>query len=70
MNVPAWKDRAEFEAWWKAHGAEFRRLSVATPPAGELTLNTEYLRVAALIEAFQQRVKGEPAYTRPNKDWP
>lgn len=56
MNVPAWKDRAEFEAWWKAHGAEFRRLSVATPPSGELILNTEYQRVAALIEAFQHRV--------------
>ena len=56
MNVPAWKDRAEFEAWWKAHGAEFRSLSVATPPVGELILNREWLRIAALIEGFQRRV--------------
>ena len=54
MNVSAWKDRAEFEAWWKAHGAEFRRLSVATPPVDfETITDPEYLRVAALIEKFQ-----------------
>jgi hypothetical protein len=55
MDVPAWKDRAEFEAWWRAHGAEFRRLSVATPPVNYETItDPEWLRVALLIEEFQK----------------
>lgn len=53
MNVPAWKDRAEFEAWWRDHGDEFRRLAVRTPPQGTKITDPEWLRVAALIEAFQ-----------------
>jgi hypothetical protein len=55
MDVPKWKDRAEFEAWWKAHGDEFRRLSVRTPPEGyETVTDPEYLRIIALIEAFNE----------------
>lgn len=61
MIVPAWKDRAEFEAWWVAHGAEFRRLSARTPPQwvgnDPVATDPEYLRIAALIEDFQARNK-------------
>ena len=56
INATAWKDRAEFDAWWRKHGAEFRRLSVRTPPVGfETITDPEYLRIAALIEAFNER---------------
>ena len=50
MTAPDWKDRAEFEQWWKAHGAEFRALSVKDPPAWE--------RIAQKIEAFQVAHRG------------
>ena len=47
MNVPAWKDRAEFEAWWRGNVVAFNRLSVTDPQ--------EWERVARLVENFQQR---------------
>lgn len=59
MNVPDWKNRAEFDAWWKAHGDEFRRLSARTPPRwvgnDPVVTDPEYLRIAALIEKFNKR---------------
>lgn len=55
MNVPDWKDRREFEAWWRAHGREFRLLSVRTPPKGAEVTDPEWLRIAAKIEAFNER---------------
>lgn len=55
MNVPDWQTRAEFEAWWKAHGREFRMLSVRTRPHGQEVTDPEYLRIAAKIEAFNER---------------
>lgn len=55
MNVPDWKTRDEFEAWWRAHGREFRRLAVKTPPRGSEVTDPEWLRIAAKIEAFNER---------------
>lgn len=56
MTVPDWRTRAEFEAWWRAHGAEFRRLSVRTPPRDyDKIVDPEWLRIAAKIEAFNER---------------
>lgn len=45
MTVPAWKDRADFEAWWRANVIAFNRLSVDDPD--------EWERVARAVETFQ-----------------
>ncbi len=50
MTVPAWKSRAEFEAWWKANVIEFNRMSVTDPRGWE--------RVAQKVEAFQIKHRG------------
>jgi hypothetical protein len=39
-----WKDREEFETWWKAHVIAINRLSVVDPP--------EWQRVCRAIEQF------------------
>lgn len=49
MTVPTWTSRADFEAWWKEHGREFRRLVVTDPE--------EHERIAREIEAFNERCK-------------
>ena len=50
MTTPAWKSRAEFEAWWKANVREFNRLAV--------TDVQEWERVAKKVEAFQTANRG------------
>lgn len=47
MTFGPWLSAAEFEAWWKKHGDEFRRLSVADPE--------EYERGMQVIEKFQHK---------------
>lgn len=47
MTVPDWPSRAEFEAWWREHGREFRRLAVTDPE--------EHERIARKIETFNAR---------------
>lgn len=46
MTAGPWKDRAEFEAWWRENVTEFNRLSVDDPE--------EWERVAKLVEQFQR----------------
>lgn len=46
MNAGPWKDRAEFEAWWRANVTELNRLSVTDP--------VEWERVAKAVEKFQK----------------
>ncbi len=50
MIAPAWRNRAEFETWWKANGIAFNRLSVSDPQ--------EWERVAKKVEAFQIKHRG------------
>lgn len=50
MDIPIWKTRAEFEAWWRANSIEFNRLAVKDPP--------EWERVAKKVEAFQTANRG------------
>lgn len=47
VTAGPWKDRAEFEAWWKANVVAFNRLSVTNPP--------EWQRIARAVEEFQTR---------------
>lgn len=55
MIAGPWSSRAEFEAWWKATGREFRRMAVATPPVDfETITNPEWHRIAEVIEKFQR----------------
>lgn len=46
MNVPAWPDRAAFEAWWLANVRDLNRLAV--------TDREEWERVAQAVEKFQR----------------
>lgn len=46
MDVPAWPDRAAFEAWFKRNVIEFNRLAVSDP--------AEWKRVADKVEQFQR----------------
>lgn len=56
MTPPIWKSVAEFEAWWKENGREFRRQSVAIPPVDyETIVDPVYLETAAAIERFQRK---------------
>jgi len=56
MTYGPWLSPAEFEAWWKSHGREFRRLSVSTAPEDYETITSpEWLEGAAAIERFQAK---------------
>lgn len=58
MTAGPWKSVKEFEAWWKAHGREIRRMTVATPPEDfETITNPEWHAIAEKIEAFQEQRK-------------
>lgn len=46
MTQGPWKDRAEFEAWWKKNSIAHNRLAVTDPK--------EWERVAKAIEKFNQ----------------
>lgn len=35
LGATAWKDRAEFDAWWRKHVIRFNALSVTDPPRWE-----------------------------------
>lgn len=47
LPLTPWRDRAEFEAWWKANVIAFNRLSVTDPP--------DWQRIAKAVEEFQSR---------------
>lgn len=49
MTPGPWKDRAEWEAWWKANVIAFNRLSVTDP--------REWERIAQAIEKFHTRIE-------------
>ncbi|MFY8105627.1 MAG: hypothetical protein ACOVKO_01835 [Elstera sp.] len=46
MTAGPWKDREEWEVWWKANVIAFNRLSVTDP--------REWERIAQVIEKFNQ----------------
>jgi len=57
-DTAAWRSRADYDAWWKANGREFRRMSVATPPEDYETItNPEWHALAEKIETFLARMK-------------
>lgn len=49
MTAGPWKDRAEFEAWWRVNVRALNRLSV--------TDYEEWLRVSAKVKEFQRENK-------------
>lgn len=49
MNAGPWKDRAEWEAWWRANVIAFNRLAVTDP--------REWERIAQAIEKFHTRIE-------------
>jgi hypothetical protein len=49
MNIPAWKSRAEYDAWCVANMREFNLLAVKDP--------AEWERAAQKVEAFLARMK-------------
>jgi len=49
MNAGPWKDRADFEAWWRQNVIAFNRLAV--------TDLAEWERVAQAIEKFHKENK-------------
>lgn len=46
MTFGPWKSVADFEAWWKANGREYRRFAVTDPD--------EWERGAKAVEKFQK----------------
>ena len=55
MRAGPWESVADFDAWWKEHGREIRRMAVATPPKDfETITNPEWEKIAVEIERFQK----------------
>ena len=46
MTAGPWKDRVEFEAWWRQNVIAFNRLAVTDP--------REWERIAKHVEEFQR----------------
>jgi hypothetical protein len=49
MTAGPWKDRAEFDAWWRQNVIAFNRLSVTDP--------REWERIAKQVEQFQRSLE-------------
>lgn len=58
IEVPDWKDRAEFEAWYLANVRQMNLMAITPPPDPhdpETVLNPEWYRIVDHIDRWKRK---------------